>query len=210
MINTTRFIFVYALLTMVILYIHFHSDISIPTNRVFSEFPVQVRNWRMISQAEFSDKVLVALKPTDYISRQYGSIDGSMVNLYLGYHGGGKDSGEIHSPKHCLPGSGWYEVSTGKTSVDVPGGKVGLIKAVYQKGDRSELFLYWFQVKGRSLTDEYSLKLAEITNSVMYRRRDSAFIRISVPFDTNEKKAMGTAISFLQDFYQEINDFLPR
>jgi EpsI family protein len=209
MIARSKFLTVYALLAITALYLNLHSDIAVPTNRPFSEFPVENRGWRMVSQSEFSDNVLSVLKPTDYLYRQYTGPDGANVSLYMGFHGGGKGSGGIHSPKHCLPGSGWYEVSSSNTSVDLPGGKVGLVRAVYQKGESSELFLYWFQVKGRALTDEYSLKLAEITNSVRYRRKDSAFIRVSVPFGADEKKAMGTAVRFLLDFYPVIQEFLP-
>ncbi len=209
MIARTKFLTVYALLAITALYLNLHSDIAVPINRPLMEFPVDNRGWRMVSQSEFSDGTLNVLKPTDYLYRQYAGPDGARVSLYIGYHGGGKGSGAIHSPKHCLPGSGWYEHSSVRSSVEADSRKVDLVKAVYQKGESSELFLYWFQVKGRALTDEYSLKLAEIINSIAYRRRDSAFIRISVPFESDEKKAAETGTRFMRDFYPVIRQFLP-
>ncbi len=209
MIKSTRFIIVYLLLAATALYLNLHSDIAVPPNKPLMEFPVENRGWRMVSQSEFSERVLDVLKPTDYLYRQYVAPDGGVVGLYIGFHGGGKGCGGIHSPKNCLPGSGWYQCSSGKSSIQVKSGKLDLVKAVYQKGESSELFLYWFQVKGIALTDEYSLKLAEIMNSIKYRRRDSAFIRISVPFQSDEKKAVETGTRFIRDFYPVIRGFLP-
>ena len=88
--------------------------------------------------------------------------------------------------------------------------KLDLVKAVYQWGTRKELFLYWFQVGGKSLSDIYSLKIEEIINSILYRRKDSAFIRIAVPFDVNEEEAFSTGIKFVKEFYPAIEEFLPK
>ena len=209
MIKSSRFIIVYALLGISALFLFTHSDFSVPMNKPFSEFPARVAQWRMISRQEFSEGVLKALKPTDYLSRQYQAPDGRRVNLYLGYHNGGKDSGGIHSPKHCLPGSGWYEVSTMKTIDDTGNGKINMVQAVYQKGGLREMFLYWFQVRGTSINDEYRLKLAEIMNSVTSRRRDCTFIRISVPFETDQKRAEALGRKFIRDFQPIIQEYLP-
>jgi EpsI family protein len=205
-----HFLTAYVLLIATALFINMHTDISIPTNRPFSDFPTQVRSWRMSSKAEFSANVLNVLKPTDYISRQYKSADGKVVDLYIGFHSGGKGSGGIHSPKHCLPGSGWYEVSSKRGVLDTPGGNVNLVYSVYQKGERKELFLYWFQMMGQSISDEYLLKLSEIKNSIMHRRRDKTFIRISVPFEDKETEAVAIAEQFARDFEPTFREFLPR
>jgi EpsI family protein len=190
-------------------YIYIHKDIEIAVNKPFSTFPGQIGDWRMIGETFMSDPVLEKLKPTDYLFRSYQAKSGERVTLYIGFHGGGKDTGEIHSPKHCLPGSGWYEVYSRKTSLPNVTGTINLVESLYQKGENRELFLYWFQVKGVSLNNEYSLKLAEIKNSALYRRRDAAFIRISVPFTHDEAGAMKVGASFIKDLSPVINAYLP-
>jgi len=209
MIKPSRFIIVYVLLGIVALYTNLHSDITVPTKKSLSGFPINNQGWRMLSQAEFNEEVLNVLKPTEYLSRQYVSQDGNKVNLYIGYHGGGKDSGGIHSPKHCLPGSGWYEVSIIQRQFVTGEKKISLAQAVYQKGESREIFLYWFQVRGTSIADEFSLKFYEIFNSLLYRRRDSAFIRISVPFEADENRAKMAGEQFIRDFDVVIQQFLP-
>ncbi|MGK2944286.1 MAG: exosortase C-terminal domain/associated protein EpsI, partial [Desulfuromonadales bacterium] len=75
--------------------------------------------------------------------------------------------------------------------------------------EQKELFIYFFQVKGRILVDEYSLKLAEITNSIFYNRRDSAFIRISVPYRDGQVDAAAIGENFLTEIYPHIAIALP-
>jgi len=207
--NKMRFIIVYVLFAAAVLVITFHRDINIPVNRPFAEFPRQVQSWQMSSRTEFNTNVLGVLKPTDYLSSQYKDSSGKTVNLYIGYHSGGKNSGPIHSPKHCLPGSGWYEASTRRGTLAISGGTINLVRAIYQKGDSKELFLYWYQVRDRSLSDDYSLKLAEIVNSALYRRRDASFIRVSVPVDTDIEQATVRGEQFIRDFEPLLREFLP-
>lgn len=208
--NRLSFIIVYMLFAATGMVIIFHKDAPVPTNQPLNQFPEQVKSWKMSKRSEFSDAVLGVLKPTDYLSRQYLSPDGKIVNLYIGYHGGGKSGGEIHSPKHCLPGSGWYEVSTSRGNLDTPNGTINLVRAVYQKGDSKELFLYWFQVRNRSISDEFTLKLAQIINSAFHKRRDAAFIRISVPISTDSEQARTLGEQFIVDFEPLVRGYLPQ
>lgn len=209
-ISASRFAIPAVLLIVAILFMHLHTDRAVPVNKPFSEFPRQVAGWTMTDQYEFSANVLNVLKASDYISRQYKGADGSTVNLYVGYHSGAKGAGGIHSPKHCLPGSGWYEVSTRRDTLTVPGGNLNIVRAVYQKDSSKELFLYWFQMMDKSISDEYSLKLAEIRHSILYQRRDQSFIRISVPFEGDEAKATATVEAFVRDFDKVFREFLPK
>ncbi|MEJ2201664.1 MAG: EpsI family protein, partial [Desulfuromonadaceae bacterium] len=108
------------------------------------------------------------------------------------------------------PGSGWLKLSENVRSLEIAGQKLNLVEAVYQNGDARELFLYWFQVKGQSITNEYALKFAEVKNSILYNRRDSAFVRISVPYHEGEQGIPDLAEQFVRDFYAQIVAVLPQ
>ena len=209
MIKKSRFVTIYMLLGLGIAYLATHEDISVPMNTPFIQFPAVHGEWKMVGQSEFSEGVLAQLRPADYLARRYRTPQGQEVDLYIGYHSGGKDSGPIHSPKHCLPGSGWHPVSSEGMTVDTSAGPVHLVQAVYGFGQSNELFLYWFQVRERTLTSEYVLKLEEIRNSMLYRRRDSSFIRISAHFGQDKDQAVETALRFVREFYPLIREFLP-
>lgn len=209
MTNKTRFLIVYILLILAGLYVSLHSDVEVPLNRPFKEFPMENKGWHMISESKFSDEVLNVLRPTDYMLRNYVGAEGVPVSLYIGYHGGGKDSGPIHSPKNCLPGSGWNKLTESRITIHSGRDEINIAKAVYQKVMSRKLFLYWYKVRDRSLSNEFALKFAEIKNSMFYRRRDSAFIRVSVDIESDENMSFLVGEKFIKDFYPVIVEFFP-
>jgi len=209
MIRKPHFAAVFLLLIAVGLFLQLHRDLAVPINKSFQQFPTQVSLWRMSGESFLTSEVQNVLKASDTLMRQYANPEGDRVELYIGYHGGGKESGEIHSPKHCLPGSGWLESSSTRASIDAGGQELNLVRAVYQKGESRELFLYWYDVRGDSLSDEFSLKGQQILNSLLHRRRDASFIRISVPFDGDEQRALALGESFIKEFLPSIRSFLP-
>ncbi len=170
--------------------------------------PTEHAGWLMTSSATFNQHVLDILRPTDYLSRTYTGREGEQVELYIGYHDG-IDSGSIHSPRNCMPGSGWHQLESGKTVLDVDGRPLELVKAVYAKERASMTVLYWFQVMGRPITSEYSLKLAEALSSIRHGRKDSAFVRILVDRESSSLPSEAVAERFVRDFFPCIADVLP-
>lgn len=210
----SRFYLVYALLLLTALYVGVHRDIAVPVAQPLQEIPTHLGAWEQTDDIYFSEAVLEQLRPTDYLYRVYRQT-GDLRNthniaLYVGYHGGGPDSGPIHSPKHCLPGSGWMVESETRYPIEVNGGAFNVVEAVYRHGERLELFVYWYQVKGKTLTNEYSLKMAEIFNSMLYRRRDSAFIRISTQYHEGDTKPVALLHEFVRAVYPSLTEVLPQ
>jgi EpsI family protein len=210
MISTARFVTVFALFIAFGTYLALHSDAAVPMNRSFSEFPTSHNGWKMVGESFMSDEIQRVLKASDYVSRQYAGPNGETVSLYIGYHNGGKESGAIHSPKHCLPGSGWFELSSDEQRINIAGKDVNAVKAVYQKGSEKQLFLYWFQVRNKTVAKETSLKLQEILNSALHGRKESTFVRIAVPFNNEGVRAAASGEKFVKDFYPVISTFLPQ
>ena len=204
-----RFFLIIALLAGMGLYMSLHKDLEVPMARSFEEFPASHAGWRMAGQSGLSDNVLQILKPSDYLSRRYTADDGTAVDMYLSFFNGGPGSGGIHSPKHCMPGSGWYEMSSQRITLELGGETVNLVRAVYAMGEQRELIYYWFDMRGQTISDEYSLKLAEITGSMFHNRRDQSFIRISAQAGSNVEAAQKRVEDFLRDFYPVIREFLP-
>jgi EpsI family protein len=209
MISRYRQSVIYLLLIGAVLFIHLHEDLPVPVHKPLGDIPIRLDEWHMVRQIEFSPDILEVLQPTDYLSRIYQNNDGHQVALYLGYHGGGPGSGSIHSPKHCLPGSGWEVLEEKETSLLTGKKRIFLMEATYQNGENRQLFMYWYQVRGKTIANIFSLRLAEIYNSIFHNRRDSAFIRISMPFDENIEPSRELARRFIGDFYRSFDDVLP-
>ena len=139
-----RYIIVYILVGSTALFIANHENIEVPVNEPLTNISTNLDEWTMIGQYHFDAQVLEVLKPTDYLYRSYKDRAGNRVTLYLGYHSGGPGSGPIHSPKQCLPGGGWFELSEEKITIQVAEKELPFVRAVYQNDDQKEMFFYFF------------------------------------------------------------------
>ncbi len=205
-----RFYLLFILLGISALYVFTRSEAAVPTNKSLDLFPQKVADWTMTGQARFDERVLAVLLPTDYLSRSYVDSHGHNLSLYIGFHGGGPKSGPIHSPKQCLPGSGWNRLKSEVRQVKLDDESIPYVSAIYQKDVEKQLFLYWFQVRDQILTNEYALKLAMLKNSMFSNRRDSSFIRLSVMATDGEGQAIKIGEQFIRDFFPAIREALPR
>ena len=204
-----RYLTVYLLLGLAALFINTHATHAVPVAKPLNGIPAQLGAWKMTRQTEFSLKVLANLRPTDYLYREYTDPQGRNLSLYIGYHDGGPDSGPIHSPKHCLPGSGWHAESERTSQLVIDGQPLNVVQSLYTKGGSQEFFVYWYQVKGEVLTNDYALKISEIRNAVLHQRKDSAFIRISVPDAANIADPAALASDFIVQVFPHIKAALP-
>ncbi len=205
-----RFYLLFVLLGLAAIYVYTRSEAAVPVNKPLNLFPQKVGDWMMTGEARFDERVLAVLLPTDYLSRSYIDSHGNKLSLYIGFHDGGPNSGPIHSPKQCLPGSGWNYLSNEVKQVSVGGENIPYVSAIYQKDIEKQLFLYWFQVRDQILTNEYVLKLAMVQNSMLSNRRDSAFIRLSVMATDGVDVASAIGEQFIRDFFPAIREALPR
>ncbi|MGE4535771.1 MAG: exosortase C-terminal domain/associated protein EpsI [Desulfovibrio sp.] len=202
-----RFLAVYALLLTAAGYVSLHHETAHTLPQPLTAFPTQLGEWRAVGHRQFSEALLTKLRPTDYLYRRYSGPGGKTVDVYIGYHDGAQGAGPIHSPKNCLPGNGWSEISSAPLELDVGRERIHLTQAVYRQNEQQELFLYWFMVRGQTLSTEVGLKLAEIANAVRYGQRGACFVRLSLPVADNPAASAGIAQSFLERAYPAICAF---
>ena len=180
----------------------------IPLKKAFSDFPLFWNGWTG-EVHQFDDLTLEKLRVNEYILREYRK-GAHRVTLYVGYYGTQREGAQIHSPKHCLPGSGWSRLSERiRTSTIHDVGKVNFTEAVYQKGDGEDVFIYWYQMKDACITNDYALKLFMVCNSLRYRRNDAAFIRLSASVTSNKEETISMLEGFMKDFLPLLKDYLP-
>jgi EpsI family protein len=132
--------------------------------------------------------------------------------LYIGYFKTQKEGKTNHSPRQCLPGAGWSPIETTSLMLDVPAANSGQIPAnryLMEKGDEKELFLFWYQGRGRQLANEYIVKAYLMWDSITRNRTDGALIRVNAPASSNPDKALEKLMEFIRSFYPVLSKFIP-
>jgi EpsI family protein len=149
-----------------------------------SGFPTTLDAWHATVDVKLEDEVLKVLRADDTMSRMYQRPDSPFaVSLFMAYFRSQKSGAAPHSPKNCLPGSGWAPLSSGTIAIDVPGQPepVEVNRFIVGKGTERTLVLYWYQTAHRVVASEYMAKVWLVLDSLRYRRSDTAIVRVVVP-----------------------------
>lgn len=203
-----NYIMVAALLAAAVLFVHIPRPLVEPAAADLATFPSVIGGWRLKNNTLFDHKTLEVLRPSDYLMRTYTNGEGVSIGLYVGYHNGGRQSGPIHSPKNCLPSSGWYMGESGKMRVPAGDAAVDVVRAAFSKGPQNMTCYYWYQVRGKTITGDLEMKLAGLTGKLFSRRKDASFIRIDVFLPPGEE-ADRLMWDFAARVYPLLLEYLP-
>jgi len=162
-----------------------------------SRLPYAVAGWTGRDDPPPDRDTLAVLSADALLNRTYTSRAGApaAVGLYVAFYSEQKPGVSIHSPLHCLPGTGWEPVDVGV--VDMTGGTAR--RMVVRKNRDRALVLYWYAVHGRMLAGEVSSRLWLLHDSVRFGRSDAALVRIVVPVTSSLDSAERRAVSFARD-----------
>jgi EpsI family protein len=186
-----------------------HGEIT-PIASSLSKFPRTVGNWRLAQEGVIEKEELEVLKADDTLTRYYADNEGA-ANLFIAYFKTQRQGQSPHSPKNCLPGSGWQPSETGRIDVPVAGQSIHINKYVVSKGEAQSVVYYWYQSQGRVIADEFAAKFFLISDSIRHHRSDTALVRVVVPIPPEQtEKAEELGVRFVQDFYPVVKAYLPQ
>jgi exosortase D (VPLPA-CTERM-specific) len=186
-----------------------------PNRQRFATFPLQVNSWKGV-EVGMGQNYIDALKFDDYIIGNYSrNGDRLPVNFYVAYYASQRKGASAHSPKSCMPGDGWRigdfdqrqigSHSTGR------GDKLMVNRTVITKGESRQLVYYWFQQRGRIITNEYLVKWYLFWDALTQQRTDGALVRlvVSLPEGSDEAEADKKLSEFIDAIFPELENYLP-
>lgn len=174
-------------------------------------FPAQIGTWRTVKDVPVEKEVQDVLRADDTLSRIYVSSTDDTAFLWIAYFKSQRYGQSPHSPKNCLPGSGWEPVEDAKTTIRVPDWDtpITINRYVVQHGAERSVSLYWYQSHGRVIAAELAAKFWLVADSIRYRRSDTALVRITVPVYDSVQKAVDIGVSFAQSVFPTVVHQLP-
>lgn len=187
-------------------------DTAAELRRPLSTLPVRIGAWHSISEDSLALPVRQVLHADDLLARTYEVIPGTQVQLFIAYYRTQRSGEAMHSPRNCLPGSGWEPISVSLMRTDVGGGRVEqLNRYLVEKEDHRLLVVYWYQEHSRMIADEYRGKLYLMWDSIRKGSRDGALVRVSVPLipGMDENEATKIIRQFIHSATPEITRVLP-
>lgn len=151
---------------------------------------------------------------TDYLMRTFtpeGAPEDApyAFSIYVGYYDQQIRGKTIHSPKNCLPGSGWEALQSRLVTVPTATGPVEVNRYLLQREDSRALVLYWYQGRGRIEANEYIVKANLLRDAALRGRSEEALVRIVVPVTTTEEDALELATGVAEGLVSGVAAALP-
>jgi EpsI family protein len=186
----------------------------VPLARPLDQFPAVLGDWAMVEDAAVEKDVMDVLRADDVLSRTYADpVKQRGASLFIAYFKSQRAGQAPHSPKNCLPGSGWMPSESGVLAIPIAGQAepIRVNRYVVAKGEDQSVVLYWYQSRNRTIASEYRAKLYLVADAIRYNRTDTALVRVVVPVNRDETApATDTATAFVQAFFTPLRQYLPR
>jgi EpsI family protein len=152
------------------------------------------------------------LKADTSTLRYYTDQEGRGYWLFVAYFASQKYGSQIHSPKHCLPGSGWRIESNSPYQLALAGGASREVNRLVIADIASrQLMFYWFETRGGAIRNEFGLKFDLVRNALSLSPTDAAIVRLTVPLEEGDSidSATQRGLKFLAAFFPDIERALP-
>ena len=182
-----------------------------PAYKPLDGFPTRVGGWRMIQQGVMEPEVKEVLRADDYVTRDYAASPTKVANLFVAFFKSQRAGQTPHSPKNCLPGSGWVWTVSDTIPVNVPGrDPIQINRYIVSKGEDRSVVLYWYQSRDRAIASEYKAKFWVVVDAMRLNRTDTALVRVVIPIvNRDEAAADKSAADFIRSFYGTLRQYLP-
>jgi len=165
----------------------------------FASLPYVIGDWRGADAEPLDEESRTILGADQYLLRTYQGVDGAAAGLYVAYYATQKPGVSIHSPLHCLPGTGWEPLDTSGARVETAAGSVQVNRLLARKNLDQALVLYWYQLEDRMIASDVMSRIYLAGRGMIGGRSDAALVRIVVPVAGSEAAADIVARRFARD-----------
>lgn len=184
----------------------------IPNSRPLEGFPRQFGSWNMVQESQVDPDTQAILNADDTLNRIYANPAANVQpSLFVASFRTQRNGKAPHSPKNCMPGAGWTQLSSGSYPIDAGlAAPIVVNRYVIVHGQDRELVLYWYQSRDRVVADEFRAKYWVVADAIRLNRTDTALVRVIVPIvENNVDAATRVGADFIRSFFGTLRHYLP-
>jgi EpsI family protein len=196
-----------------------------PAPPVLGAFPSAFGEWRQMSEDPIAADVAGELRADQLLSRTYVNTAVNtaaktstlhstvpVVGLFVAWFQSQRaGASQPHSPKVCLPASGWIPAVTGEITLATAAGAITVNRYIVVNHAQRDVVLYWYEGPRRVTADEWAAKFWLVADALRDKRTDTALVRVVAQSgDGGDQAAIAAASGFAQSLYPLLRENLPR
>ena len=186
-----------------------------------SQFPSVIRTranqWVNLGDDPLDPDVVHTLGADRLLNRVYQSRGAPQPVSFLVAWFASQRAGasQPHSPKVCLPASGWEPESTGALLIATSAGSITVNRYVVANRGERAVVLYWYQTPRGAVAGEWASKFWTVAGALTERRTDTALVRVVTELKRGDgsakiQEAAHLAADFASGVYPLLRAGLPR
>lgn len=209
-----RFIITALLIAAAALFLHARARNEVlPPRLPLEQVPGQLGTWTGVD-IPIDQETLDVLGHGDFLHRRYqDESERPDLDLFIAYFPSQRAGDTLHSPKNCLPGSGWSQIDSRPVTLSFPGhAPFPATRYVVALGDSRQVVLYWYWAHNRGVASEYWAKYYLVADSLKMNRSDGSLVRVSTPLYPGETadSAEQRLLPFIADLGPLLDRYIPR
>ena len=183
----------------------------LPAPPDLARLPQSIDGWQSFAEIPIAAATVQQLGADRTLERSYIHREtGASVDLFIAWFQSQRGGAtQPHSPKVCMPGSGWLPVESTEIRVNTSAGEIPVQRYVVANQGVRAVALYWYQTPRRVLTGEWEAKFFTFADGLRDRRTDTAIVRIFTALGPNGGEAKEAA-NFARAVYPLLRGLLPR
>lgn len=174
-----------------------------PAPPPLAQFPTRFGGWTELQEDPIDRDVAATLRADRLLARTYSEGAAEPVGFLVAWFQSQRaGASQPHSPKVCLPASGWTPAATGEMTIATAAGPITVNRYVVASRAERAVVLYWYQSARRATAGEWASKFWLVADAVRDRRSDTALVRIVVEDESGgDEQATLTATRFARAVY---------
>jgi EpsI family protein len=169
---------------------HYRAPVGLKAD--FQKLPLTKDQW-VGRPEELPQPIVEMLSPDEIFAGSFSNPEGIRVQLFVDYYSPENTVGAIHSPRNCLPGSGWAISGMTSKPIDYGGRKISAVRFYLKREQSHQVMDFWYVTRLGETASDYRLKFDTMISSLILRPTDKAFVR----FVTNDE---ARSIAAMEDF----------
>src|SRR5581483_92896 len=129
-----------------------------PKPAALDALPFAIGGWRGTAAPPLDAATRRELAADAYVTRTYTAAGAPPVGLYVAYYAQQRPNVSIHSPLHCLPGTGWEPLDVSTVDLTATGAPVAARRMLVRKNLDRAVVYYWYVIHGRVVANEIASK----------------------------------------------------
>jgi EpsI family protein len=185
----------------------------LPAPPALATFPSQFGEWKLLREDPITADIAGELRADRMLSRTYTNTPGgSEAGLFVAWFQSQRSgASQPHSPKVCLPASGWTPAVSGEITLDTAAGAITINRYIAVNRGQRDVVLYWYQSPHRVMAGEWQAKLWLMSDALRDHRTDTALVRVVMQAgNASDQAATAAATNFARSLYPLLRETLPR